>query len=213
VRPNDIHDYITRDGKKFSMLNIAFSAKTAESLFEYLGSGFPSKKMIDSKAPPQAQLGEKDISYVISHMTSILAIDENEYESRQSSMRILIFRIFTRYFSDYKDELSDDMPMWLAKLCDEMRKNGNFTYGTARMLELTDKSREHLSRSIKKYMGVTPSEFINDLRLSFIASMLKSSNHKIADIVFESGFGNLSWASLLFKQKYGITMQEYRNGE
>lgn len=59
-------------------------------------------------------------------------------------------------------------------------------------------------------MGVTLSEFVNDLRLSFIANMLKNSNHDIADIVFDSGFGNLSWASDLFKKKYGVTMSEYR---
>ena len=40
--------------------------------------------------------------------------------------------------------------------------------------------------------------------------MLKNSNHDIADIVFESGFGNISWASELFKERYGMTMSEYR---
>ena len=91
-----------------------------------------------------------------------------------------------------------------------MKHNSNFTYGIERMLSLTDKSREHLARSIKKYLGVTLSEFINDLRLSFIANMLKNSNHDIADIIFESGFGNISWASVCFKKKYGKTMREYR---
>ena len=210
IRPNDLHDYVTRDGKAFSMLNIAFSTNTAKLLFEYLGGGFPTKELFNSKMPPQIQLTEQDVTYILSHMTSILAIDDGDYNGRQTALRILIFRIFTRYFSDYKDEISSEMPLWLTKLCDEMRKNGNFTYGIQRMLELTDKSREHLSRSIKKHMGVTLSEFVNDLRLSFIANMLKNSNHDIADIVFDSGFGNLSWASDLFKKKYGVTMSEYR---
>ena len=211
MRPDDTHSYRTINGTKFYMLNMAFSSATADSLFEYLGKGFPLKEMMNSRMPPQLQLSEQDITYILSHMTSILAIDELDYDNRQTALRILIFRIFTRYFSDYRDELFPDMPLWLTKLCDEMRRNGNFTYGIERMLELTDKSREHLSRSIKKYMGVTPSEFVNDLRLSFIANMLKNSNHRIADIVFESGFGNLSWASELFKKKYGMTMQEYKN--
>ena len=103
-----------------------------------------------------------------------------------------------------------EIPPWLSTLCGEMKKNGNFTYGIDRMLSLTDKSREHVSRSIKKYMGVTLSEFINDLRLHFIANMLKNSNHDIADIIFESGFGNISWAAELFRKKYGMTMSKYR---
>ena len=102
------------------------------------------------------------------------------------------------------------MPAWLSRLCAEMRKNGNFTCGIERMLSLTDKSREHVSRSLKKHLGLTPSEFINDLRLNFIANMLKNSNHGVAEIVFESGFGNLSWAAELFRKKYGVTMSFYR---
>ena len=77
-------------------------------------------------------------------------------------------------------------------------------------LTLSGKSREHLSRSIKKYMGVSLSSFINELRLHFVANMLKNSNHDIADIVFESGFGDLSWAAELFRKKYGMTMSQYR---
>jgi AraC-like DNA-binding protein len=42
--------------------------------------------------------------------------------------------------------------------------------------------------------------------------MLKNSNHDIADIVYESGFGNISWASELFRKKYGVTMSGYRKG-
>ena len=78
------------------------------------------------------------------------------------------------------------------------------------MFELSDRSREHVSRSLKKYTGMTVSEFVNDLRLTFVANMLKNSNHSVSHILFESGFNNVSWASELFRKKYGMTMREYR---
>ena len=102
------------------------------------------------------------------------------------------------------------MPAWLDRLLDSMRQNGNYIYGVERMLKLTDKSREHTLRSIKKYTGMTATEFINGLRLSFIANMLRNSNHSVSDIIFESGFNNISWASTLFRRKFGMTMQEFR---
>ena len=61
-------------------------------------------------------------------------------------------------------------------------------------------------------MGMTVSEYINGLRLNFIANMLKNSNHSVSDIIFESGFNNISWAAEQFKAKYGVTMREYRKG-
>lgn len=210
IRPADVHDYVLREGNGFSMINITFTAKTLEALFSYLGDGFPCHRLLDAPLPPQVALNESEFEYVLSHMTTVRTIAEEDSERLKTTLRILLFRIFTRFFADYAEESSQDLPQWLSALCDEMSKNGNFTYGIPRMLELTDKSREHLARSIKKYMGVTLSEFINDLRLRFISNMLKNSNHDIADIVFESGFGNISWASELFKERYGMTMSEYR---
>ncbi len=210
IRPRDTHDYIVRDGTKFSMLNITFTTATAEELFSFLSEGFASSSLLRADLPPQIALTESELEYVLSHMTTIRTIDEHDYARLKTALRILLFRIFTRFFADFQEEQNDHVPLWLTELCETMQKNGNFTYGLSRMLELTDKTREHLARSIKKYMGMTPSEFINDLRLRMIANMLKNSNHDIADIIFESGFGNISWAYELFKKKYGMTMSEYR---
>ena len=210
IRPSDTHDYLPRGGKPFSMLNITISKSTCEELFSYLGEGFCATRLLDAKLPPEILLSEVGFDYVLSQMTSIRTIDVSDAPRLQTALRILLFRIFTRFFADFTEEEGHEMPPWLSTLCAEMRKNGNFTHGIDRMLFLCDKSREHLSRSIKKYMGMTLSEFINDLRLKFIANMLKNSNHDIADIIFESGFGNISWAAELFRQKYGTTMSNYR---
>ena len=210
IRPCDMHDYATKDEKGFSMLNITFTAQTADALLSYLGSGFPSDRLLGSPLPLQVMLSSTEIEYVLSHLATIQTVDESNSEEAKTALRILIFRILTRFFADANAEDRDNIPDWLLKLCEEMRKKENFTYGISKMLSLTNKSREHISRSMKKYMGVTLSEFVNDLRLRFVASMLRNSNHDIADIIFESGFGNISWASELFKKKYGMTMSEYR---
>ena len=210
IRPSDTHDYLPRGGKPFSMLNVTISAATCDELFAYLGEGFCAARLLEAKLPPEVQLSEAGFDYVLSQMTSIRTIDVSDAPRLQTALRILLFRIFTRFFADFTEVEGHEMPLWLSNLCAEMRKNGNFTHGIDRMLQLCGKSREHLSRSIKKYMGMTLSEFINDLRLKFIANMLKNSNHDIADIIFESGFGNISWAAELFRQKYGMTMSNYR---
>ena len=210
IRPSDTHDYLLREGDQFSMLNITISEETVKSLFSYLGNGFCVDRLLGARLPPRVQLPTPGFDYILAQMTAIRAIDERDTDRLKTAMRVLLFRIFTRFFADFEEESDSEIPTWLSTLCNEMKRNGNFTYGIDRMLSLTSKSREHLSRSIKKYMGVTLSEFINDLRLHFIANMLKNSNHDIADIIFESGFGNISWAAELFRKKYGMTMSKYR---
>jgi AraC family cel operon transcriptional repressor len=210
IRPEDTHDYLLREGERFSMLNITVSRETVESLLGYLAEGFPAERLLSSAFPPTVQLDDSGFSYILAQMSSIRAIDDAESARRKTALRIFLFRILTRFFGNYKEERAELLPPWLAQLVVEMRRDSNFIYGIPRMQELSGKSREHLARSVKKHLGVTLSDFVNELRLNFVANMLKNSNHSITDIIYESGFGNLSWASELFRKRYGVTMSAYR---
>lgn len=211
IRPDDTHDYVCEDGKPFSMLNFTFARETAESLFDYLGEGFGVHRLMTSPLPPEAHLTESDFKWFTAQMANLRAIHPDDHAARKTAIRILLFRLITKCFSTLSEDQNTDMPPWLSRLCDEMRKNGNFTGGAARMYELTDRSREHVARSLKKHTGMTVSEFVNDLRLRFVANTLLNSNHSISHIIFESGFNNISWASELFRKKYGVSMREFRN--
>ena len=211
IRPEDTHDYISEDGSSFSMLNITFTLDTLQSIFDYLGEGFPSKALMDAKLPPTIRLTGGEFEALQSKMKTIGSIPRAETAKLKTALRTLRVEVLTRYFSDYT-AVENENPAWLEAICTEVRKNGGFVEGSERLFALTDKSREHVCRSMKKYMGLTVTEFINDLRLNYIANMLINSNHSITEIVFDSGFNNLSWASGLFKEKYGMTLGAYRRG-
>ncbi len=212
IRPSDIHDYLCEKGKEFSMMNITFTQNTADIMFQFLSDGFPSKSLKSSPLPPTVHLSNNDLEWFNARMDSVCAIEGNDLIAIKTAIRTLLFRIFTRFFADVEDS-SDSTPVWLDELLDQMRQNGNFIIGVDRLLQLSTKTREHTLRSIKKHTGQTATEFINGLRLNYIANMLRNSNHSVSDIIYESGFNNISWASTLFKEKYSQTMSEYRKAE
>ena len=164
---------------------------------------------MQASQPPCIRLTTGEFDGIRTRMTAIGAISQEDLAGRKTALRMLLFDVFTRYFSGYKSG-SSQVPLWLDVLCAQVRRDGSFVEGSEKLFAMTDRSREHVCRSMKKYMGVTVSEFINDLRLNYITSMLRSSDHTIAQIVFESGFNNLSWASELFKNRYGMSMGEFR---
>jgi len=209
IRPSDTHDYISRGGGGFSMLNITFTVHTLRQLFSYLGEGFGAPGLMEAQQPPCVRLTAGEFDAVQARMTAIGAIPQEDLMGRKTALRMLLFELFTRYFSGYRSG-SSQVPPWLDALCAQVRRDGSFVEGSEKLFAMTDRSREHVCRSMKKYMGVTVSEFINDLRLNYISSMLRSSDHTIAQIVFESGFNNLSWASELFKKRHGMSMGEFR---
>ena len=209
IRPEDTHDYISEDGKSFSMLNITFTLDTLQSIFDFLGEGFPSQALMGAKLPPTVRLTTSELAALQSKMKTISSIPQEETAKLKTALRTLLFEVLTRYFSDYT-AVENENPAWLEAICTEVRKNGGFVEGSEKLFALTDKSREHVCRSMKKYMGQTVTEFINDLRLNYIANMLINSNHSVTEIVFDSGFNNLSWAAEQFRKKYGVTMGRFR---
>lgn len=209
IRPSDTHDYVTGDGRRFSMLNITFTLETLEAIFSFLGEGYPSRSLLEAKIPPGIRLTAGELASFQTRTRGLQAIPETDLAALKTGLRVLLFDIFTMYFSDYRAS-SERIPSWLEALCAQMRRDGNYIEGSSRMFALTDKSREHICRSMKKYMGMTVSEYINDLRLTHIANMLRNSNHSVTRIIFDSGFNNISWAAECFRKKYGMTMGAFR---
>lgn len=212
IRSDDTHDFRLQDDMPCSMLNLTFTAQTLDQLFAYLSNGFPSRLLLECPLPPTKRLSERELEWFSGQMSMVRAIDPDDYAAIKTALRVLLMRIFTKYFSDL-EPVEAQIPQWLEKMCATMREGSNFAESTEFFFGLTDKTREHVSRSMKKYMGMTVTEYINALRLNYIANMLRNSNHRISHIIFESGFNNISWASELFKQRYGVTMRQFRGGE
>ena len=209
IRPSDIHDYTSGNGG-YSMLNITFTQQTLQEVLSFLGDGIPGYALLHAPEPPQVLLTQQDFDQINHRMTAIRAIPEADVPARKMALRILLLDLFSRYFSGFSGN-REAVPQWLEAACDRLRRSGNFAEGSEALFSLTDRSREHVCRCMKKYKGMTVSEFVNDLRLHYIASMLRCSNHPIGQIVFDSGFNNISWASTLFKKRFGTTMHAYRN--
>ncbi len=211
IRPSDVHRYGKCDGE-FTFLNITFTMDTLDSALGYLGAGFPAEELMGAPLPPSASMSGAELRRLDDRLKVIGALSPADTDRRRTALRMLLIDLLSERFSGYTDG-GEAMPPWLDELCLKMRSDGNFAAGAERMIALSGKSREHLSRSVKKYLGQTLSEFINELRLNYIANMLRNSNLKIADIVFESGFNTLSLATSLFKARYGVNMRDFRGGK
>lgn len=62
-----------------------------------------------------------------------------------------------------------------------------------------------------KYTGLTPADYIRKFRLSKSAIKLKDNPSKIADVVFEMGFGSVDGYQRAFLKEFGCNPSEYSN--
>ncbi len=205
IRPDDIHDYVCENAR---FINLALSYDTIDKLFAYFEDAFPSDRLMSAAMPPLVMLSEKEYENLVLKFENLNTVsDETEMKLK---IRLLLTEIFTNYFIRAVTDTDSKIPQWLKNTCMKMNNKKNFSVGAEKMIELSGKSREHLSRCMKKYYGVTMSEYINELRLNYIAHALETSDIPIIDMCFESGFENLSWFYSLFKEKYKITPSRYR---
>lgn len=209
VRPRDSHSFFSDNPAEVSYINLTFTLETAALLFEYLSDGFPAAKLLNAPMPPTALLTLSQKNKLYSEIDELNLVNWQDKKQLKLRLRVLLANIFSRYFTDIPDEKSE-IPLWLVHLSEKMSVPENFTAGADRMIELSRKSREHLSRSIKKHYGLSLTEYINDLRLSYASNLLLKSNTSVLDICYDCGFGNVSYFYRTFKKKFGLTPLDFR---
>ncbi|HEY0743015.1 MAG TPA: response regulator, partial [Chryseosolibacter sp.] len=69
--------------------------------------------------------------------------------------------------------------------------------------------RNQLLRKLKGLTGLSPSDFIKDLRLKRAADMIRQRSDTITQIGYAVGFNDQSYFSKCFKQRFGVTPKEY----
>ena len=212
IRPDDIHGYIydNPDSSHTSYINFAFNRKTAEDLFAYLTDSFPSKYLTSCDMPPMVVVNSREKKHLLRTIGELNTADWNDKGSLKIRTRVILADIFARLFYNFKREQNETIPLWLSDLMRTMEQPDNFIAGIGRMTELSKKSREHLSRSLKKHFDITPSEYVNSLRINYAANLLINTNTQVIDICYNCGFMNLSHFYRIFKNAYTLSPREFR---
>ena len=78
------------------------------------------------------------------------------------------------------------------------------------LADITRYSKRHFSRIFKMHYFVSPTEYINNVRLESSKNYLKTTELSISEIADRVGFYDAAAFSKSFKAKYGITPHGYR---
>ena len=98
------------------------------------------------------------------------------------------------------------------KVIDYVNNNLNRSISLEELADVAFFSRFHFHRIFVAVTGETVNNFINRVRIEKTARLLKFSKTSISAIAMCCGFSSTSTLSRLFKQYFGISPSEYRNG-
>ena len=71
-------------------------------------------------------------------------------------------------------------------------------------------SKTSFNRWFKKELGITPIEYLIEVRIKMAKLMLKRKENQITEIAMRCGFGSSAHFSSCFQKHVGLTPSEYR---
>jgi AraC family cel operon transcriptional repressor len=205
LRPSDSHALHALAGSGARILNVMFRADTADHLSaryrDELGGRFfwqdgPLPVVLRLRGPQR----ERAVNAMLTLQTA-----------HRSLARIETFLLSVMIHALDAGEVVDDRaPAWLLGACRAVREPRVFRRGAEGFLEVAGRSHEHVCRQARRYLGLSPTQYVNRLRIQHAAMLLAGTDRGLGDIAGDCGFENLSYFHRLFREQYGTTPRGYR---
>jgi AraC-like DNA-binding protein len=119
--------------------------------------------------------------------------------------------VFWQAYRSIQRKNDSDMPQTLQKLLDYINRNLENELAVKDLAELAGISEPHLYAQFKKYLKLSPHQYIMRRRLLKAKRLLVSSPSGIKEISFECGFANIECFYRAFKKQCGLSPGSYRS--
>jgi AraC-like DNA-binding protein/mannose-6-phosphate isomerase-like protein (cupin superfamily) len=204
IRPRDRHDFVVRQAEGLTFVNVAFEASALRAIhtryfsarrWPWTGGVLPAKFQLTPADLTQLRTWADDLA-----RAAPTALQRDWF---LLSLLQLIGR------SPLHDQ-GPDRPGWLDEAIAHFNTPERFAGGVACLARLSGRCPEHLNRVVRRTLGKTATDLVNDLRLDFAARELRMTNRPILDIALDCGLENLGYFYRIFKRRFALTPRQFR---
>jgi len=203
IRPTDQHRFESSINCSFT--NVIVSKQT----LDYLRKRYFSEQDIcfwsTLKQPAQIQLEGKALIRILTWLREIYLAPRSRFEIER-----FLLGVFGELARRVEHPDRPNVPDWLRIALEKLRDPERAALGIPEFYRLAGRSPEHVSRTLKKQLGITPSEAVNRIRLGNAAGLLEMSDQSISDIALDCGFKSLGYFYSMFRLQFDITPRHYR---
>lgn len=211
LTPGTIHAKYEIPESPSSHINLAFLSSTMDDLCRYLYGRCP-----DEVLPCGAELlslAKHESSMLRSEMEFISLMPDACQEEKRTYMRQLLVYIVFQILAPQKKadkETTLIIPRWLQETMQCFSRVDSLAQGLPGIIHMTGLSKEYVCRSFKKYLGLTPTQYVNMKRLDYVANMLVHSDRSIQELCYAMGFSSMSYFYKIFFKAFGMTPAAYK---
>lgn len=137
---------------------------------------------------------------------------------RRERERVFESEEFKRLYSYIENHRSTDINENIStdtELMDRIKTHvldhmSDATFDTNRLASIMNMSRSTLSRKTKALTGLTPLDYIKDIKLEYAAALLRQRNITVGEVIDAIGYSDYKNFARIFRHKYGIVPSEYQ---
>lgn len=204
VSPTDVHEFELPAGGALSITNVAFQMETVEFLRARYFASNPAWWWGRTGVSPLRV--EPSRLYALNAAADRLALAPRD----RLAIEFFLLGVFSELGAEPVELGLNGAPEWLTAACRGIRQPEHFRGGVQAFFRLASKSPEHVARVARRILGVTPSDYVNRVRLAHAAFQLRMTARPVTEIALDSGYENLGYFFHTFKKEYGCSPRHFR---
>jgi AraC family transcriptional regulator, dual regulator of chb operon len=205
MRPGDTHNFEPVDEVGFRIVNVSFPLSTLNYLKNRYFKRMPGFYTPKEVNPTQMQLTRSLKRWMEDSIAALAKAPRTRIE-----LESFLLTLFHGLFYPSVDNRLETCPDWIKAACERIRDPKFFAGGIQSFVSLAGRSKEHVARETKKWLGKTPTELVNEARLDYAAQQLMEGHIQISEIALNAGFNNLTHFYRLFRVQFGTTPRIFR---
>lgn len=199
IYPEDHHQIEVKGNGRFC--NIAFSVETMEKLTSLIETDLHCLS-------PECVLSPDELAHCVAECKKIAVLINQK--NRNIQVKSMLLHCLA-YLAADPVPVQEACPDWFFILLSRLSAPDVFTMQTREVCALSGYTPEYVSRCFRKYMGMTLTDYLLNLRLHYAGGLLTSTNLPILEVCFECGFRNLNYFYRCFHNAYGTSPKKYRD--
>ena len=202
IRPSDVHKLEFFSRFELDAVIISISVASFRRACEMLE--IDPMLFWTAQQPPCVTLGEEALALMEKRFTALLA--DGVRMSVLSELPAILYPFAAGVQSVSADE---KMPQWLSALLSDMDEPENFAAGLPFMLSRVSFTQEHFTREFRRFVKLTPTEYINIKRMNYAGELLLSRSVSLNEIASRCGLKSLCYFYHVFKEHFDMTPKQF----
>ncbi|MBQ4630675.1 MAG: helix-turn-helix transcriptional regulator [Clostridia bacterium] len=205
--------FFTQDNIDYYEINLP------SEIFEFIQNDSPFHNLFYPKEKESCNFATvsqddlTDLFHILHRLDSLAGNDENfrDFMLYSYLLRLMTF-LCNQFANSFTSQSARKLPPALHKAMQYVSQNYLTVSDIVEIAGHCHVSVSYLCRVFKKYLEITPTEFINSRKLAHAKFLLKKG-YSVTDACFGSGFNSYNYFIATFKKNFGMTPTKYKNSE